>query len=273
MYVFDLVGTAFLYHQVRHIMAILFLVGTGLETPALVTRLLHATSESPDAGAVAAMAAAGAGVVEGAEAGEGGAGGGWEVVDRKPEYQMADGLPLMLWDCAFKEGDVKWRTDDDDRSLLVQSGKAGKKGEKNGGKKEKGGGKKEKEEEDAHGLHGQMAAVLERSVVNTTLEAHFLLAAMRFPFNRPGASPFPLDLHGEEVKERVKRMGEEGVMMNIPLCGGTYKRVGKYVPVLERNRLDSVEVANERWRVGKGMRRMERKRVGAGVAEDEGGEE
>jgi len=31
MLVLDLVGSAFLYHQVRHIMAVLFLVGTGRE--------------------------------------------------------------------------------------------------------------------------------------------------------------------------------------------------------------------------------------------------
>lgn len=276
MYVFDLVGTAFLYHQVRHIMAILFLIGTGLESPELVTRLLHSTPSSPDApstsssrDAPSTSSAQNASVAVG-EAGE----PEWEVVDRKPEYQMADGLPLMLWDCAYKEGDVRWRTDEDER-LPVKGGKGGKAG-------------MEKEEEDSHGLHNQMASALERSIVNSTLEAHFLLAAMRFPFNRPAPSPFPLTSrphphtqssspsqsqpHAEGVKDTLKKMVEEGVMMNLPLGGGTYRRAGKYVPVLERKRLDSVEVANERWRVGKGMRRMERRR-GGGVAGEEGGEE
>ena len=39
IYVFDLLGTAFLYHQVRHIMAVLFLVGTGLEHPSVISSL------------------------------------------------------------------------------------------------------------------------------------------------------------------------------------------------------------------------------------------
>ncbi len=47
IYVFDLVGTAFLYHQVRCIMAILLLVGSGLEPPSVVTALLNADRSNP----------------------------------------------------------------------------------------------------------------------------------------------------------------------------------------------------------------------------------
>jgi hypothetical protein len=49
VYVFDLVGSAFLYHQVRHIMAVLFLVGTGVEQPSTISALMnvsHAESNS-----------------------------------------------------------------------------------------------------------------------------------------------------------------------------------------------------------------------------------
>ncbi|KAE8221213.1 hypothetical protein CF326_g8603 [Tilletia indica] len=41
MYVFNLRGTAFLYHQVRHIMAVLFLVGARLEDPSIVDALVN----------------------------------------------------------------------------------------------------------------------------------------------------------------------------------------------------------------------------------------
>lgn len=41
MYVLNLRGTAFLYHQVRHIAAVLFLVGAGLEKPGIVDELLN----------------------------------------------------------------------------------------------------------------------------------------------------------------------------------------------------------------------------------------
>ena len=49
-----------------------------------------------------------------------------------------------------------------------------------------------------------------------------------------------------------------GTMLAVPLGGGKDKRGGSYVQVLERERLESVEVLNERWRVGKGARRAER---------------
>src|SRR3569833_931706 len=40
VYSFDVTGTAFLWHQIRHMMAVLFLVGQGLEPPDLVAQLL-----------------------------------------------------------------------------------------------------------------------------------------------------------------------------------------------------------------------------------------
>lgn len=47
LFVFDLVGTAFLYNQVRHIMAILFLIGSGLEDPSVITALLNVDASHP----------------------------------------------------------------------------------------------------------------------------------------------------------------------------------------------------------------------------------
>lgn len=71
IYCFDLVGSAFLWHQVRCMMAILFLVGQGLEEPFVVTDLLD-VSKTP----------------------------------QKPLYEMASDLPLILYDCKFPE--MEW---------------------------------------------------------------------------------------------------------------------------------------------------------------------
>ncbi|RNF25729.1 putative pseudouridine synthase A-like protein [Trypanosoma conorhini] len=62
-------ANSFLYHQIRCTMEVLFLVGRGLEEPEVVTQLL-------------------------------------ERGDRKPVYPLADGRPLVLWDCHF-EG-LRW---------------------------------------------------------------------------------------------------------------------------------------------------------------------
>jgi tRNA pseudouridine38/39 synthase len=69
-------GNAFLYHQIRCIMAVLFMVGKGLEPVEVVPELLD----------VAANPA-------------------------KPCYALADDAPLVLWDCAFDPSVVRWEVD------------------------------------------------------------------------------------------------------------------------------------------------------------------
>ncbi|KHJ31121.1 putative pseudouridylate synthase 3 [Erysiphe necator] len=66
VYAFILHGSAFLWHQVRHMIAILFLIGQGLEEPSIITKLLDVTKNP-----------------------------------RRPMYQMAAETPLVLWDCVF----------------------------------------------------------------------------------------------------------------------------------------------------------------------------
>lgn len=68
VYYFHVRGSAFLWHQIRHMVAVLFLVGQGFEKPSIVTELLD-VSKYP----------------------------------RKPGYTMADEVPLVLWDCIFPD--------------------------------------------------------------------------------------------------------------------------------------------------------------------------
>lgn len=69
---FNVHGSAFLWHQVRHMVAILFLIGQGLEEPSIVSTLLDI-----------------------------------ERTPRKPGYQMAAEAPLVLWNCVFPALDVE----------------------------------------------------------------------------------------------------------------------------------------------------------------------
>ncbi|KAJ2552178.1 pseudouridine synthase deg1, partial [Coemansia sp. RSA 1933] len=69
----ELRGTAFLWHQVRCMMAVLFLVGQGHEQPSIVERMLDV-----------------------------------QAMNGKPEYEMATDMPLVLADCAFDKDDVDW---------------------------------------------------------------------------------------------------------------------------------------------------------------------
>ncbi|PHH84945.1 hypothetical protein CDD83_1139 [Cordyceps sp. RAO-2017] len=70
VYYFHVRGSAFLWHQIRHMVAILFLVGQGLERPSVVSELLDVATNR-----------------------------------RKPSYTMADEVPLVLWDCVFPDLD------------------------------------------------------------------------------------------------------------------------------------------------------------------------
>ena len=220
-YVFNLVGNAFLYHQVRHIMAVLFLVGSGLESSSVVTDLMNVEEglEPPRIEDLPTKQK-------------------YAVVDRKPEYQMVDPLPLMLWECGYDEAELAWRTTgrpDVDNKDIEGGGLAN-----NGGE-----------------LYHQLQAIQTRSQVFCTLNHHFLKAAAKY--HPKPISPLPLKDDGVGNSKILWENSKQAI--NIPLGGGTFKRSLKYVPLLERGRLDTVEVMNERWRLGKGMRREERKGV------------
>lgn len=68
VYYFHVRGSAFLWHQIRHMVSLLFLVGQGLEKPSLISEILD-VGKNP----------------------------------AKPTYVMADEVPLVLWDCIFPD--------------------------------------------------------------------------------------------------------------------------------------------------------------------------
>lgn len=66
VYYFRVRGNAFLWHQIRHMVVMLFHVGQGLESPDIIDKLLDP-----------------------------------EQTPGRPTYTMADEIPLVLWDCKF----------------------------------------------------------------------------------------------------------------------------------------------------------------------------
>jgi tRNA pseudouridine38/39 synthase len=130
MHVSDLIGTVFLYNQVWHIMAVLLLIGMQFELPSVISALLNVDLSTPSVHP------------EDKELPP--------LVTCKPEYQMADVLPLMLWDCMYDEQDVAWHMD-----------KAGSEG-------------------GSVGLHMQLTGLAERVQVEAMLAEHFLAVASQF---------------------------------------------------------------------------------------------
>lgn len=74
MYELTVVGQAFLWHQIRCIVAILFLIGQGLESPSVLDQLLDV-----------------------------------QRTPCKPQYNMALEIPLVLFNCDFD--DISWQYD------------------------------------------------------------------------------------------------------------------------------------------------------------------
>ena len=76
VYTFSLHGSAFLWHQVRHMVAVLFLIGQGLEKASVISELLDVKTNPT-----------------------------------RPTYEMASDTPLVLWDCVFPLDGDSQRTD------------------------------------------------------------------------------------------------------------------------------------------------------------------
>ncbi|KAI5454910.1 pseudouridine synthase deg1 [Naganishia albida] len=118
-YVFELVGSAFLWHQVRHIMAILFLVGHELEEPSIVSKLLYTGYEPPLYPSPRNQDAMERIPLDPLRMEEDDV---TELMMRKPLYAMASGLPLQLYRCNYKEADVDWRYSGYDGPVAARRG-------------------------------------------------------------------------------------------------------------------------------------------------------
>lgn len=187
VYSFTLTGSAFLWHQVRHMMAVLFLVGQGREDPSIVRTLLDAHS-----------------------------------VSGKPMYEMADDKPLVLWNCTFSsrpreraetkiesepwKDEIKWTYVGDQPSSGSRSAKFG-----------------------PMGLVPSLWTQWQQSKMDEILSNKLLGLVMN------------QGLPHSTIVTDFRRSDK------IYQGGSSYRLVGRYTKILDRNRLQSVETVNERW--------------------------
>ncbi|CAO2650130.1 Nn.00g014220.m01.CDS01 [Neocucurbitaria sp. VM-36] len=213
MYAFTLHGSAFLWHQVRSIVAILFLVGQGLESPSLIPSLLDIASNPT-----------------------------------RPKYEMASDAPLVLWDCIFPhESEVQSSEERErgyeDRLDWVYVGDEG-----GVEPKSKGLGKKGGESSMGRGKWGRGGViddvweVWRGNRIDETLSGLLLdkIAGQ-------GRSTLEAELDGEQ-KVGIAKGGPR-----IFDGGDIGRAKGNYAPVLQRERQEPVEVVNERYLKRKGL--------------------
>lgn len=85
IYEFVIKGRGFLWHQIRCIMSILFLVGKCKESPDVIKKLLNI-----------------------------------EECPTKPQYSMANFLPLNLYDVNYDKVPLKWNIDDSNLTKTIE---------------------------------------------------------------------------------------------------------------------------------------------------------
>jgi tRNA pseudouridine38/39 synthase len=214
-YAFVLHGSAFLWHQVRSIVSILFLIGQRLEAPSLVPALLD-ISTNPT----------------------------------RPKYEMASDAPLVLWDCIFPDPEEVQSSEEretgyEDRLQWIYVGDEGgvepksKGTAKGGGPSSAGRGKWGR-----GGVIDDVWEVWRGCKVDETLAALLLdkIAAH-------GQST--LDDDAFETDAGVVGIAKGGPRV---FDGGNVGRAkGNYIPVLKRERQEPVEVVNERYAKRKGL--------------------
>ncbi|KAL9579438.1 MAG: hypothetical protein Q9212_005105 [Teloschistes hypoglaucus] len=198
IYAFKVQGSAFLWHQVRHMVAILFLIGQGLEFPSLITNLLNI-----------------------------------EKTPQRPTYDMADAAPLVLEDCRFPNLDLQWVHLGDYTGAERGIAKAG--GSVGGGK---------------YGLGG---AVQELWKVWHGHKIDEVLAGELLDLMTRGGGGSKREDEGEEEGGGIEDGFRGSQSQKVYLGGDAPRLVGKYSPVLERPRMDSVAAINEKYRRRKGL--------------------
>lgn len=198
VYTFTLHGSAFLWHQVRHMVSVLFLIGQGLESPSIITELLD-VSKNPG----------------------------------KPIYEMATDAPLVLWDCIFPDKESGIREDALDWVYCGDPRLSKSSTSKGNGKFGLGG-----LVDDLWTVWRQrkMDEILAGALLNLTVSQH-------------DQNTVPNSMPKKQFRtQRVFNGGNEA------------RGAGPYIPVMQRRKMDSVEVQNARYLANR-ERRAEKERV------------
>ncbi len=208
IYTFTLHGSAFLWHQVRHMVAILFLIGQGLESPNLVSELLDA-----------------------------------QKYPQKPMYEMAEDAPLVLWDCIFPREGSDSRTDALEwlyvgDSTGFENGVAQAGGGKGSGKF------------GAGGVVDEMWKVWRQTKMDGILAGNLLDV-----ISGQGTRTVPMHME----RSGGASLDEPSVRSTKVFMGGNGPRlVGKkYVPVLSKPRMETVQTVNANYARRKGFETRE----------------
>ncbi|KAI9811727.1 MAG: hypothetical protein M1827_005272 [Pycnora praestabilis] len=212
IYTITIHGSAFLWHQIRHIASILFLIGQGLEPPAVVPSLLDTT-----------------------------------LHPTKPTYDMASDAPLVLWDCIYpregsgsREDAMEWVYVGDERGAETGKTPGSAAGDGKFGMR---------------GVVDDVWKVWRRRKIDEMLAGTLLdVVAAQGQSSPIGGGESETQINGEQSSSSKKAKSKSQKVFE----GGNAPALkGRYIPVLQRKRLESVEVVNARYAARKGFENTE----------------
>lgn len=200
IYTFNVHGSAFLWHQVRNLVAVIFLVGQGLEPPSIVSDLLDI-----------------------------------EKTPTRPKFEMATDAPLVLWDCIFPtEGD-------DSRENALEWIYIGE----NGGRETN----KRQDLDGGDGKFGRSGVMDDLWAVWRQRKIDEVLAGSL------------LDVVASQGRQSTASVGlPPSHERSVRVFDGdnSARPVGKYVPVMQKERMESVDMINARYAERKGLDKTKR---------------
>jgi len=223
LYYFEVRGSAFLWHQVRHLIAILFLVGQGYEQPSVVDELLDIPN-----------------------------------CPSRPVYEIANDTPLVLWNCIFPEsahsdaqdhqvGDSRTRSSGGYEDALDWIYVGSETGGRDPAKRAMPG------DDGKYGRNGVMDdlwGLWRTRKIDEVLARNLMDLVTRQDVN--GAiddqKPRPIGLDGTKVPSRI--IGDSCRVFD---GGDSPRNVGRYVPLMRRVRMETPEVVNARYAARKGI--------------------
>lgn len=290
MYVLNLRGTAFLYHQVRNIVAILFLVGARLEAPSVIEELMNTKGGRIAADRVkmrlAAKGVPRATANSAPEQGNGEEREGnikwWLPVNAtSTTTSTPEGLPMWIH-TALTTDPATHTSDADlevyetkpnyemaaDRPLVLwecgflPSDIEWRVGTYDGPLSTIPPSDAAENMTTASTSLSRVHKTWTQHAISTELARHFVLAspsphkgtlASRTRFEE---AAFPCLPTTPQPEEQMRREGRGAV---VPLGNGTGRGAANYIPLKERPREDTFEVKNRRWAETTGKRRAERK--------------
>lgn len=191
LYAFTAHGSAFLWHQIRHMVAVLFLIGQGLEQPGIIDELLNV-----------------------------------EAIPEKPMYEMADSHPLILSECRFPDLMADEANGEDSLQWIYPDGQQDESATRQGAADGRYG---------HNGINEVLWSSWQQRKIDEALSSQLLnvVAQQRSDKNVSTSAT------ATQPAEQPVRIFDGGNRL---------RQMAKYIPILQRNRVQTPELSNARYR-------------------------